>query len=715
MLCHFLTGIPASGKSTFAQLLAQTGDYQIISSDTIRQQLYGDENIQGNWLEIEAEMLKQMQEAIILNRGIIYDATNVKRAWRIDLLNKIAQQLNSKKVSFTKGDLGGSENIEWLAWYINLDLKVCKQQNQQRERKVPENIIDKMAENIKLFPPHVAEGFIHVQEINNQAHFNVNYIQQILGKLPRIIINRNNKTNHPNLLYHPYSRLVDFERLMHLISLLINYPALGNLQFEYPNLIQQIFGEEKTFPDSLAEITAIMAKLKGNIYGKSELIEQDLIFLENQDLIHSYQTDFTQPKITDIPTFQPFDIISHYASKVETFQRILTTLKVIINCPFSPKLEDDLFSRIPNIESFKNGYLVSLAYQLVSYENLELYEVKNRLEIFRKDLEFIFKPYQILPNIMRNGYFFGTGIFTEQELKQTFNLLQNQVKNIDDPLGTELFDKFGKRLKLSKIASDSSYYPVKAIANRSFIDPELLDAQTLTNKVPDLVEIIETGQLVELSKFANRPSFEGEKKGQFKAWLLQIVFYNFAWYLGFEQEDKLIKFERLDRLYLERKYEQKRGLKEQKKALNKLNKLLSASAGIFLGDSAKEQRQFLSKNLEERKQVETTVELWFNEEIFGFIAEATKRFPANQMKMSKPPKSSSLMTGNNKIFSLNKSKDKNKPYRFQVILPKWSLKEFDFCRWILGFGGNVKVHQPDELRHKIIELSTSTLKVYDDS
>lgn len=48
MLCHFLIGVPSSGKSTFAQLLAQTGNYQIISTDAIRQQLYGDETIQGS-------------------------------------------------------------------------------------------------------------------------------------------------------------------------------------------------------------------------------------------------------------------------------------------------------------------------------------------------------------------------------------------------------------------------------------------------------------------------------------------------------------------------------------------------------------------------------------------------------------------------------------------------------------------------------------------
>lgn len=704
MLCHFLIGIPASGKSTFAQLLAQTGNYQIISTDAIRQELYDDEKIQGNWLEIEAEVIKQIKEAIALKTPVIYDATNIKRAWRIDFLQKVVQQV---------------KNLDWLAWHLNLNLTVCQQQNQQRVRKVPDNIIKKMAEDIKLFPPHVAEGFINVQVIKSYEHFQIDYLEHILGKLPRVITNRKNKTNNPNLVYHPYSRLVDFERLMHLISLLINYPALGNLQFKYPHLIQQIFGEEKTFPDSLTEITAIMAKLKGNVYAQSSLIEQDLIFLENQGLIHSYKPVSAQPKNTDIPTVEYSDIINHYASELKVFRRILTTLKVIIDCPLCSKLEDDIFSKIPKNDRLNNGYLTSLTYQLISSENLDNRQIKNRQDILRKDIEFIFKPYQILPKIMRNGYFFGTAILTEQELKHTFYLLQSHSQNIDNPLALSLIETFHKRLIKSKISDDSDFYPVLAIANHSSIDTELLSNQTLSKKVPELVEIIETGKLVELNKFDNRPTFEGEKKGPFKAWLLQIVFYNSAWYLGFEREDnKLMKFDRLDRLYLEPKqYEQKRGLAEQKKALTKLNKLLSASAGIFLGESSEDQRKFLSSNKKERKEVETTVELWFNEQIFAFIAEKTKRFSANQMKMSPPPqsKSSSLIREHKKIYNLSESGDKTKPYCFQVTFPKWSLNDFDLWRWILGFGGNVEVRKPNKLRKKIIELSTSTLKVYDNS
>jgi predicted kinase len=83
MLSHFLIGVPGAGKSTFAQLLAQTGDYQIISTDTIRQQLYGDEIIQGNWLEIETEVINQIEQAVTAQTPVIYDATKAKRAWRM--------------------------------------------------------------------------------------------------------------------------------------------------------------------------------------------------------------------------------------------------------------------------------------------------------------------------------------------------------------------------------------------------------------------------------------------------------------------------------------------------------------------------------------------------------------------------------------------------------------------------------------------------------
>ena len=43
-----MVGLPASGKSTKAQELAKEYNATIFSSDALRKELYGDENIQGD-------------------------------------------------------------------------------------------------------------------------------------------------------------------------------------------------------------------------------------------------------------------------------------------------------------------------------------------------------------------------------------------------------------------------------------------------------------------------------------------------------------------------------------------------------------------------------------------------------------------------------------------------------------------------------------------
>ena len=47
--CHLLIGPPATGKTTVAALLAPLLDAELLSTDRIREELYGDPMIQGNW------------------------------------------------------------------------------------------------------------------------------------------------------------------------------------------------------------------------------------------------------------------------------------------------------------------------------------------------------------------------------------------------------------------------------------------------------------------------------------------------------------------------------------------------------------------------------------------------------------------------------------------------------------------------------------------
>ena len=59
-----LIGPPSSGKSTLAKYLSTKIDAHIISTDSIRKELYGDESFQGDWDNIESIMQERIIESI---------------------------------------------------------------------------------------------------------------------------------------------------------------------------------------------------------------------------------------------------------------------------------------------------------------------------------------------------------------------------------------------------------------------------------------------------------------------------------------------------------------------------------------------------------------------------------------------------------------------------------------------------------------------------
>jgi len=149
ILCHLLIGLPASGKSTFAQQLnQQIPNSVVISSDTIRARLYGDETVQGDWNQIENTIIEQVRLAIDYEQIVIYDATNVQLAWRNSFLDKVS-------------DL----NSEWVAWWIKTPANVCKNWNKYRSRRVPNHVISSYYEYLQESPPKVEEGFLAVKEV----------------------------------------------------------------------------------------------------------------------------------------------------------------------------------------------------------------------------------------------------------------------------------------------------------------------------------------------------------------------------------------------------------------------------------------------------------------------------------------------------------------------------------------------------------------------
>ncbi len=138
-----LIGVPGSGKSILAkQLLAECPQMQLISTDAIRGQLFGNEAIQGSWLLIWSEIQRQWQQAIAAGQTVIYDATNARRRDRLEVIAIVR-------------DLGFT-NITGI--WMDTPVWLCLARNQKRLRQVPEEIILRMHRQLQDAPPGLSEG-----------------------------------------------------------------------------------------------------------------------------------------------------------------------------------------------------------------------------------------------------------------------------------------------------------------------------------------------------------------------------------------------------------------------------------------------------------------------------------------------------------------------------------------------------------------------------
>lgn len=142
-----LAGLPGSGKSTWAKEYKNkmTGmdkyTVQIISTDEIRKELWGDAADQQNGAKV-FEVAYQRIEFWLKSPycdTVIFDATNLHKKDRKKFLDKFETMAETK-----------------LVWF-GTPFTECINRNSLRERKVPDSVIKRMF--AKMDVPHLDEGF----------------------------------------------------------------------------------------------------------------------------------------------------------------------------------------------------------------------------------------------------------------------------------------------------------------------------------------------------------------------------------------------------------------------------------------------------------------------------------------------------------------------------------------------------------------------------
>ena len=171
---HLLIGPPGSGKSTLASILSPLLPARVIANDALREQLWGDANVQGPWSELEPHLHGAIDRAIADGDNVLVDATHAQLNWRRGLMQR------SK----------GGQHLSWTGWWLQTPLEQCLVWNRSRQRSVPEAVIRAMHVRLNSPPhrPELSEGFtslIHLNPAGPQLNNQINRaLQTILDPSP---------------------------------------------------------------------------------------------------------------------------------------------------------------------------------------------------------------------------------------------------------------------------------------------------------------------------------------------------------------------------------------------------------------------------------------------------------------------------------------------------------------------------------------------------
>ncbi|CAK6695402.1 AAA family ATPase [Synechococcus sp. CBW1107] len=738
-----MIGPPASGKTTLAHRLAPllsgpSGESGLVlSTDVIREELFGDASVQGPWPDIRDRLLQRLHEAVDHDIPVIIDATHAMRPWRL----------------FYTQFLAFSRPVEWIGWWMKTPLPTCLEWSRTRSRPIPEEVIRDYvaAVNNKRFGPDRSEGFAAIVTSNPaKESLGASELEAILKKLDRRITSARNRDSTKLAHLHRYSKLVDLERLLFLIRLLSCFNGLDDRDPATAAGLREILNPPPS-GDLAERAAAYLTSWKevhggnGECYGDAAAIRSDLAWLEANGF---FRLDSSRYEPIDLGTHGPAEgstVNGGYPALADSrvFRRVFTLLRHVLQEPFDAPEQSDRDAvasgeRKGGQPSGFYGYLIdSLADIEGAYE-------PGQEALLRKDLEGVLTPYGFRPETrgkgrpdnIRHGFFIGSALLSADQLLEVYRALKGAQERLSDQSQQTLLDQLEERLSwagLLQLERQGQRRSRRAVANRSFTEecPDTLASPTQAQRVE---RAIRDRRRISLRHLPDPPPSEQERRrgndGSFVVWPLQLLFHNISWYLAFERygigtQEGLIQTLRLDRLVMlgEDGNARRNTEAEHNAALQRLQHLLDLCGGLYFGKSLTGQLaisdQLRDPEIEDASQGIAGIE-WFDRlrfsctpAVFRLIREEPKRFPPAHTRYSRPIADvSEWEQGPQDQLEPNPTSDSH-PYPVEILLPRWTVHDdWDLHAWLFRYGDGIRIEQPMQLREKHRGMASDVVAMY---
>ena len=141
-------GLPGSGKDYeyYNNNCRETEEVIMVSSDKIREELYGDASVQTNPAKVFQIMYDRTVATLAKNQNVYYNATNLVAKRRKALIQNIRSDKRLSKI-----------DIQIIAYLVVPPYEVCFERNSKRDRVVPQYAMERMFKSFE--PPHKSEGW----------------------------------------------------------------------------------------------------------------------------------------------------------------------------------------------------------------------------------------------------------------------------------------------------------------------------------------------------------------------------------------------------------------------------------------------------------------------------------------------------------------------------------------------------------------------------